>query len=101
MLALMNAFTFTPRKNHENPPNQLIVTKFTRHTLPMFNNKVFLDFMDKTSWRLDNKIKKHTKKQRAANAQKYLWPYLVKAFQQGVQNEKLFIDWKSAEIIKF
>ena len=45
----MNAFTFTPRKNHENPPNQLIVTKFTRHTLPMFNNKVFLDFMDKTS----------------------------------------------------
>ena len=30
MLALMNAFTFIPRKKHENPPNKLIVTKFIR-----------------------------------------------------------------------
>ena len=26
----MNAFTFIPRKKHENPPNKLIVTKFIR-----------------------------------------------------------------------
>ena len=43
----MNAFTFILRKNHEHPPNKLIVTKFIRHTLPMFNNKAFLDFIDK------------------------------------------------------
>ena len=47
VLALMSAFIFIPRKNHENPPNKLIVTKFISHTLPMFNNKAFLDFIDK------------------------------------------------------
>ena len=57
----MKAFT------HENPPNKLIVTKFTRHPLPIFNNKTFLDFIDKISWRMDNKNKKY-KKQRAANS---------------------------------
>ena len=30
VLALMNAFTFIPRKKHENPPDKLIVTKFIR-----------------------------------------------------------------------
>ena len=74
----MNAFTFILKKNHEHLPNKLIVTKFIRYTLPMFNNKAFLDFIDKIPWRLDNKNKKH-KKQRASNPQKYLWPYLVKA----------------------
>ena len=34
----MNAFTFICRKNHENPPNKLIVTKVIRHALPMFDN---------------------------------------------------------------
>ena len=43
----MNAFTFIPRKNHENPPNKLMVTKFIRDTLPMFNNKAFSGFIDK------------------------------------------------------
>ena len=70
----MNAFTFIPRKNHKNHPNKLIVTKFIRRTLPMFNNKAFLEFIDKTSWRIDNKNKKH-KKQRDSNPQKYFWPY--------------------------
>ena len=45
----MNAFTFMLGKNHEHPPNKLIVTKFVRHTLPMFNSKAFLDFIDKIS----------------------------------------------------
>ena len=45
----MKAFTFIPRKKHENPPNKLIVAKFVRHTLPMFNNKAFPDFIDKIS----------------------------------------------------
>ena len=43
----MNAFTFIPRKNHENPPNKLMVTKFIRDALPMFNNKAFFGFIDK------------------------------------------------------
>ena len=51
----MNAFT------QENRPNKLIVTKFIRDTLPMFNNKVFLDFIDKISSRIDNKNKKDRK----------------------------------------
>ena len=45
----MNAFTFIHRKNHEHPPDKLMVTKFIRHTLPMFSNKAFLDFEDKIS----------------------------------------------------
>ena len=45
----MNAFTFILRNNHEHPPKKLIVTKFIRHTLPMINNKAFLDFIDKIS----------------------------------------------------
>ena len=68
----MNAFTFILRKNHEHLPNKLIVTKFIRHTLPMFNNKAFLNFIDKISSRLDNINKKQKKKQRTANPQKYL-----------------------------
>ena len=47
--ALMNAFTFLPREFHENPPDNLIVTKGNRNTLPVFNNKAFLDFIDKIS----------------------------------------------------
>ena len=50
----------------------------------MFNNKAILDFIDKVSWQLDNKNKKHTKKQRASNPQKCLLPYLVKVSQQGL-----------------
>ena len=61
MSALSNAFTFILRKNHEHPPTKLIVTKLIRHTLPMVNNKAFLDFIDKISSRLDNKNKKHKK----------------------------------------
>ena len=45
----MNGFTFTPRKNNENPRNKLIVTKFIRHTRPIFNNKGFHEFIDKIS----------------------------------------------------
>ena len=45
----MNAFTFILRKSQEHPPNKLIVTKFVRDTLPMFNSKAFLDFIDKIS----------------------------------------------------
>ena len=37
----------------------------------MFNNKAFLDYIDKISRRKDNKNTKH-KKQRAADPQKYL-----------------------------
>ena len=68
----MNAVTFIPRESHENPLNKLIVTKFVRDTPPLFSNKAFLDFTDKISRRTDNKNKKMTKKQRAANPQKYL-----------------------------
>ena len=82
MLALLNAVTFIPRKSHENPPNKLIVTKFIRGTLPVFNDKVFLDFIDKLSSRIDNKNKKD-KKQRSGNPHKYLWLYLVEASQQS------------------
>ena len=71
MLALLTSFTFIPRKNHENPRNKLNLTTFTRNTLPMFNNKAFLDYIDKISRRKDNKNTKH-KKQRAADPQKYL-----------------------------
>ena len=39
----MNAVTFIPRESHENPLNKLIVTKFVRDTLPMFNNKAILE----------------------------------------------------------
>ena len=53
----MNAFTFLPRKNHKNPPNKLIVTKFIRHNLPVFSNKAFLHLKDKLSSRIDNKTK--------------------------------------------
>ena len=42
----MNAFTFIPRKKPENPLDELIVTEFVRHPLPMLNNKAFLDFID-------------------------------------------------------
>ena len=49
MLALMNAFAFISGRNHKNPPNLLIVTKFIRDALPMFNNKAFLNFVDKIS----------------------------------------------------
>ena len=71
LVSSFECFTFILRKSHENPPNKLIVTKFIRDTLPMFNNKVFLDFIDKISSRIDNKNKKD-KKQRAANPHKYL-----------------------------
>ena len=67
----MNAFTFLPRKNHKYPPNKLIVTKFIRHNLPVFNNKAFLHLKDKLSSRIDNKTK-NKKKQRVASPQKYL-----------------------------
>ena len=45
----MNSFNFLARKNHENPPNKLIVTKFIRLSLPIFNNKAFLALTDKLS----------------------------------------------------
>ena len=61
MLALTNAFTFIPTKSHENLPNKLIRPKFNRDTLPMFNNKAFLDFIDKISWQIDNENKKDRK----------------------------------------
>ena len=67
----MNAFTFLPRKNHKNPPNKLIVTKFIRHNLPVFSNKAFLHLKDKLSSRIDNKTK-NKKKQRVASPQEYL-----------------------------
>ena len=44
----MNAFT------HENPPDKLIVTNSTRDATSMFNNKAFLDFINKISRRIDN-----------------------------------------------
>ena len=61
----MNAFTFLAIKKHETPPNKFIVTKFIRHTLPVFNNKALLDLI------LTN-IKVKTKKdQKVANPQTY------------------------------
>ena len=41
----MNAFTFLATKKHETPSNKFIVTKFIRHTLPVFNNKALLDLI--------------------------------------------------------
>ena len=43
----MNGFTFIPKEKHENPPNKLIMTEFIRYTPPIFNNKAFLEFIDK------------------------------------------------------
>ena len=61
----MNAFTFLATKKHETPSNKFIVTKFIRHTLPVFNNKALLDLI------LTN-IKVKTKKdQKVANPQTY------------------------------
>ena len=40
MLALMKAFTFLARKNHENLSNK-IVTKPFRRTFPIISNKAF------------------------------------------------------------
>ena len=48
MLALVNTFTFIPRKSHENPPNKLIETKCITDFLPVFNNKAIFDFIEKT-----------------------------------------------------
>ena len=75
MLALLNAVTFIPRKSHENPPNKLIVTKFIRGTVPVFNDKVFLDFIDKLSSRIDNKTKKTKNKELEThtNIYDYIW----------------------------
>ena len=79
-------FHFLARKNHVNPPNKLIVKKLIRCTLPMFNNKAFLDLIDKLSWRIYNKNKKQIK-QRVANSQKHLWLYLLQVYQQQVITE--------------
>ena len=79
----MNAFTFIPRKSHENLPNKLMVTTFIRGTLPMFNNKAILDFIDKLPGRIDKKTR-NTKKQRA--------------FQQGVQNESFSLTGKTQKL---
>ena len=95
MLALMNAFTYIPRKNHENLPNKLIITKFIRHTLPMFSNKAFLDFIDKISWRMDNKNKKH-KKIKSIKPTKIFMTIFGKRIQAGSAKWK---DWKNTEII--
>ena len=92
MLALVNTFTFIPRKSHENPPNKLIETKCITDFLPVFNNKAIFDFIEKTLRRIDIKYKKD-KKTKSCNPQKYLRPYLIEASQQGVQNEKFFINW--------
>ena len=94
----MNAFTFIPRKSHESPPSKLVLTKFSRDTLPIFNNKPFLDFIDKISWRIYNKNKKDQKKQRAANPQKYSWPYLVEPSQQGVQMKSFSSTGKTQKL---
>ena len=80
----MNAFTFILRKNNQNSHNKLIVTKFIIHTLPMLNNKEFLDFI--------NDFKTQKKKELQTHKNIY-------TFQQGVQNEKFFI--KNTEVIKF
>lgn len=83
MLALMNPFTFLTKKAHENLSNTLIVTKFIRCIFPMFNNKAFLDLIDKLSWQIYTKSRKHKnqKTQRVAKPQQYLWQYFVKASQ--------------------
>ena len=71
----LNAFTFKPKTNYVNPPNKLIVIKFITHTLPMFNNKSFLDFIDKTWWQIDNKNKKTQNKelQTHKNIYDHIW----------------------------
>ena len=60
----MNAFT------HENPPDKLIVTNSTRDALSMFNNKAFLDFINKISGRIGNKNKKDNNKKKELKTHK-------------------------------
>ena len=60
----MNAFT------HENPPDKLIVTNSTRDALSMFNNKAFLDFINKISGRIGNKNKKDNNKNKELKTHK-------------------------------
>ena len=60
----MNAFT------HENPPDKLIVINSTRDALSMFNNKAFLDFINKISGRIGNKNKKDNNKNKELKTHK-------------------------------
>ena len=60
----MNAFT------HENPPDKLIVTNSTRDALSMFNNKAFLDFINKIPGRIGNKNKKDNNKNKELKTHK-------------------------------
>ena len=60
----MNAFT------HENPPDKLIVTNSTRDVLSRFNNKAFLDFINKISGRIGNKNKKDNNKKKELKTHK-------------------------------
>ena len=60
----MNAFT------HENPPDKLIVTNSTRDFLSRFNNKAFLDFINKISGRIGNKNKKDNNKKKELKTHK-------------------------------
>ena len=61
----------------------------------MFNNKTFLDLIDKLSWQIHTKSRKHKKQktQRVSKPRQYLWPYFVKWI--------LFIHWKNTEALKF
>ena len=62
MSALLNSFTFLARKNYENTPNKLIVTKCIRCTFPMFNNIAFLALSEKVIYkRIVNKKPKSCK----------------------------------------
>ena len=82
-LALKNAFT------HENPPNKLIVTKFVRDTFPMFNDKAFLDFIDKMSWWIDNKNKKEIKTKSCKHT-KIFMTIFGRSIQAGSAKWKVF-----------
>ena len=94
MFTLMNGFTFLARKNHENPPIN------TTRTLPMFNNKVFLDLICKLPWRIYNKNKKH-KKPKSCKHTKILRTIFDKKIPAGSAKWKFFINWKNTEIVKF
>ena len=45
----MLSLLYLKKKEHEHPPNKLIMTKFIIHAISMINNKAFLGFIDKIS----------------------------------------------------
>lgn len=70
-------------KKHETPPNKFIVTKFIRHTLPVFNNKALLDLI------LTNIKAKNKKRPKSCKPTNILMIIFDKSIPAGSENKTL------------